>query len=195
MHALQVLADEHQSLAGIFHALHFALKEIAAGRLAPDMKWLQAVAHYLEAYPAQCHHPREEQLLFDRLRARCTDAEHRALLDALTAQHQQARALAGELVAAVAQYQQQLLGVVGLIAVLDRYADFYRELMLREEQQMLPLLHTYLSPQDWAEMDVALAAEAALPAVATVNAQFAALFSRLVAAAPEPVGLGLPYQD
>ena len=52
--------------------------------------------------------------------------------------------------AGTVQHQQQLLGVVGLIAVLDRYADFYRELMLREEQQMLPLLHTYLSPQDWA---------------------------------------------
>ena len=51
MHALQVLADEHQSLAAILHALHFMLKEIAAGRLQPDMALLRAMVHYLDAYP------------------------------------------------------------------------------------------------------------------------------------------------
>ena len=34
------------------------------------MALLRAMVHYLDAYPAECHHPREERLLFARLRAR-----------------------------------------------------------------------------------------------------------------------------
>ena len=85
MRALQVLADEHQSLAAILHAVRFMLKEIGAGRLKPDIKLLRGMVDYLEAYPEKQHHPKEDRLLFCRLAAR-TD-EGRELLDKLFRQH------------------------------------------------------------------------------------------------------------
>ena len=33
------------------------LKEVGAGRLAPDLKLFQAMVHYLDAYAEQRHHP------------------------------------------------------------------------------------------------------------------------------------------
>ena len=185
MHALQVLADEHQSLAAILHALHFMLKEIAAGRLQPDMALLRAMVHYLDAYPTECHHPREERLLFARLRARTQAGD--ALLAELAARHGETSGRAQALRDALEAYCAQPHDVGPLSAAFDAYATFYRSLMLQEEQQLLPLLRQHLLADDWAAMDVALA---------DAPAEFTALFSRLVAAAPPPVGLGIgPYPD
>ena len=184
MHAFQLLADEHQSLAAMLHAMHFTLKEIAAGRLNTDAALLRAMAHYLTAYPQHCHHPREERLLFERLRAR-TDAGD-AVLAELQAAHDASAEHGRTLHTALDAY---LAGgdIHTLSAAFDQWADFYRGLMLREEQQLLPLLRAHLSADDWAAMD----AEADPP-----SAEFTALFSRLVAAAPAPVGLGQgPYVE
>ena len=184
MHAFQLLADEHQSLAAMLHAMHFTLKEIAAGRLSADAALLRAMAHYLTAYPQHCHHPREERLLFERLRAR-TDAGD-AVLAELQAAHDASAEHGRTLHTALDAY---LAGgdIHTLSAAFDQWADFYRGLMLREEQQLLPLLRAHLSADDWAAMD----AEADPP-----SAEFTALFSRLVAAAPAPVGLGQgPYVE
>ena len=166
MHALQVLADEHQSLAAILHALHFMLKEIAAGRLQPDMALLRAMVHYLDAYPAECHHPREERLLFDRLRARTQAGD--ALLAELAARHGETSVRAQALRDALEAYCAQPHDVGPLSAAFDAYATFYRSLMLQEEQQLLPLLRQHLLADDWAAMDVALA---------DAPAEFTALFS------------------
>ena len=38
MEALHIIGEEHQSLAAILHAVRYMLKEVTAGRLAPDLK-------------------------------------------------------------------------------------------------------------------------------------------------------------
>ena len=73
MEALRIISDEHQALASILHAIRFMLKEVGAGRLAPDLKLFQAMVHYLDAYAEQRHHPREDPL-FIRLARRSQDA-------------------------------------------------------------------------------------------------------------------------
>ena len=47
MESLQIIGDEHQSLAAILHAIRFMLKEVAAERLAADRQLFQAMVHYL----------------------------------------------------------------------------------------------------------------------------------------------------
>ena len=73
MEALRIISDEHQALASILHAIRFMLKEVGAGRLAPDLKLFQAMVHYLDAYAEQRHHPREDPL-FIRLAERSPEA-------------------------------------------------------------------------------------------------------------------------
>lgn len=191
MRALQVLADEHQSLAAILHAVRFMLKEIGAGRLAPDVKLLRAMVDYLEAYPEQRHHPREDRLLFARLQAR-TD-EGKELLERLFHQHAGTAERIRLLDTALAAFERDPSEVSGLAAAFDTYAEFYRNHMLLEEREILPLLRKHFTAADWAEIDAELAAEGdslgGLP-----GEDFAATFSKLVAAAPPPIGFGAgPY--
>ena len=82
MESLQIIGDEHQSLAAILHAIRFMLKEVAAGRLAADRPLFQAMVHYLDAYAEQRHHPKED-VLFRHL-ARCTQEGSEARADGLT---------------------------------------------------------------------------------------------------------------
>jgi len=72
MEALHIIGEEHQSLAAILHAVRFMLKEVAAGKLAPDLPLFQAMVHYLDAYAEKRHHPKED-LLFRRLPQRTTE--------------------------------------------------------------------------------------------------------------------------
>jgi hypothetical protein len=78
MDAMRILMDEHQSLAAIIHAIRHMIGEIGAGRLQPDHKLLEAMVHYLDAYPEKRHHPKEDAFLFGPLRARTHDATPRS---------------------------------------------------------------------------------------------------------------------
>ena len=193
MHVLQVLSDEHQSLAAILHAIRFMLKEIGAGRIKPDLKLIRAMIHYLEVYPEHRHHPREDRFLFRRLRAR-TD-EGRELLDKLFAQHAGALGRIKMLESALDAYEQDQSDVSGLSKAFDAYAVFYRNHMFLEEQEILPLLQKHFTAQDWMEIDSELEAEGnSLGNMA--GEEFPAIFSKLVASAPAPIGLGTgPYED
>ena len=74
MQAMQILLDEHQSLAAIIHGIRHMIREIGAGKLQPDFKLLKAMVHYLDAYPEKRHHPKEDTYLFGPLRARTDKA-------------------------------------------------------------------------------------------------------------------------
>ncbi|NYZ13820.1 hemerythrin domain-containing protein [Azospirillum sp. RWY-5-1] len=181
MNALRIISEEHQSLAAVLHAIRFMLKEAAGGRLEPDPELFQAMVHYLDAYAEQRHHPKEE-LLFSRLRT-LTDA---AALDTLSAEHAAGPRRIADLKDALATFLADPRALDPFIAAFDRYAEFYRGHMMLEEEAVLPLARQLLSPADWREIDVAIAAEEARPAAE----DFTTLFSRLVACAPAPIGHG-----
>lgn len=198
MQALRIIRDEHQALAGILHAVRYMIREIDAGRLAPDFKLLRAMVHYLDAYPEQRHHPKEDHLLFARLKQRT--AEGADAIARLEAEHASGEARIRALDSAARDYEADASGGFAAFAsAFETFADFYREHMLLEEREVLPLCRQYFSAEDWAELDAAFLANQdpmtgqAFPGS---HEDFQRLFSRLVAAAPPPIGLGGgPYQD
>ena len=58
MEAMRIIMDEHQALGAVLHAVRHLIGEIGAGRLKPDFALLEAMLHYLEAYPEKRHHPK-----------------------------------------------------------------------------------------------------------------------------------------
>ena len=90
----------------------------------------------------------------------------------------------------VAEAGVPLLAPVGTAAVVQP---------MTEEREVIPLLIKYLTPEDWARADAGFAANRD-PMGGTRSAggqeDFARIFSKLVAAAPAPIGLGAgPYKD
>jgi len=188
MEALHIIGEEHQSLAAILHAIRFMLREIAAGKLEADIKLFQAMVHYLDAYAEKRHHPKED-LLFRRLPQR-TD-EGAEVLAKLGQQHAAAPQRMAALEGALASYVADNSHFDDFARAFDVYAEFYREHMMLEEDEVLPLLRSHLTVDDWVELDSAFQAEmVAKSGKDGVTEDFSALFSRLVDCAPAPIGFG-----
>ena len=197
MDAMRILMDEHQSLAAIIHAIRHMIGEIGAGRLQPDHKLLEAMVHYLDAYPEKRHHPKEDEFLFGPLRARTHDAD--AALDRLEAEHAQADARIAVLDAAVKAYAQDPANFDAFKTAFEDYAAFYRTHMMTEEREVLPLIRKHFTAEDWDKANAGFIADDPLSGTrATARAgeeDFAHIFSKLVAAAPAPIGFGAgPYK-
>ena len=198
MDAMRILMDEHQSLAAIIHAIRHMIGEIGAGRLQPDHKLLEAMVHYLDAYPEKRHHPKEDEFLFGPLRARTHDAD--AALDKLEAEHADAEARIAVLEAAVKAYAQDPAGAFEAFkTAFNAYAEFYRTHMMTEEREVLPLIRKHFTAADWDRANAGFIADDPLSGTrATAKAgeeDFAQIFSKLVAAAPAPIGFGAgPYK-
>jgi hemerythrin-like domain-containing protein len=193
MQALRIISDEHQSLAGILHAIRFMLKEVAAGRLEPDLKLFQAMVHYLDAYAEKSHHPKED-LLFAYLPRRT--GEGAEALRQLGEQHAAAPQRIAALETALASFVADAGRFGDFAQAFNTYADFYRKHMILEEEEVLPLVRAHLTAEDWAAVDAEFAAEMQARSTAAGAENFPALFSRLVACAPAPIGLGpRPYDE
>jgi hemerythrin-like domain-containing protein len=194
MKALRIISDEHQSLAGILHAIRFMLKEISAGNLAPDLKLFQAMVHYLDAYAEKRHHPKEDRL-FAYLTKRTTDGAE--ALAQLAEQHADAPQRIANLEQALAHFTADPACFDEFSKAFNRYADFYRTHMMLEEDVVLPLLRRHLTEQDWVAVDQEFLAEMdAKSGKDGASENFSAMFSRLVECAPAPIGFGpRPYTD
>jgi hypothetical protein len=62
--------------------------------------------------------------------------------------------------------------------------------MAMEEREILPLAERVLTEEDWSELDEAFGANRDALAGSLPEAEYAALFSRIVHLVPAPVGLG-----
>ena len=186
--AIQTIRDEHRSIAAVLHALKQLAKDAADPSLEPRFDVFRAMIYYIDQFPERLHHPKEEQYLFARLEARVPEA--RPLIETLRAEHVMGAQLIRDL-------EQALVALeVGagsseraFRAAVDAYAEFHWKHMRKEEQELLPLAERYFSAADWREVDAAFAGND--DPIADLREQdFEKLFSRIVALAPEPLGLG-----
>lgn len=188
MEALHIIGEEHQSLAAILHAIRYMLKEVGAGRLAADLKLFQAMVHYLDAYAEKRHHPKED-LLFMYLEQRT--GEGAEALAQLAVQHGAAPQRIAALQQALERYLADTSRFAEFAQAFNTYADFYRGHMMLEEDVVLPLVRKYLTAEDWAAVDAEFRAEMTANSGKDGKSEdFSGLFSRLVNAAPAPIGFG-----
>jgi len=182
--AIGIIRDEHRSLAAAMHAWMRALAEARNARAAADPALMRAIVHYLQQFPLQLHHPKEERHLFARLRERTTSCH--AELDELQRQHQRD----AELVAALAQRVQALeraadaaARIAATRALEDEvagYARFLWDHLGREEGVILPAAQRHLLADDWAAIDAAFADHRDPAAGDGSDHEFRRLFSRIV---------------
>lgn len=68
--ALTRLRDEHRALARVIEALETVTAQAAEHATEPDFALLASMLYYVDAFPEQVHHPREERHLFGLQRRR-----------------------------------------------------------------------------------------------------------------------------
>ena len=117
MKAIAIIQDEHRAITSVIEGLRHMLVEVAAGRIPVDHALIGAMFHYIEAFPEKLHHPKEDDFLFARLRARRPEAA--PLLDALEAEHAVGRERFAELKATWERFRDD----ASTLAALKRLAS------------------------------------------------------------------------
>ena len=187
--ALDVIRDEHQALAAMLRSLALLLQQSRRTGGLPPFDVLRAMLFYIDEFPERLHHTKESELLFPKLRERAPELA--PVLDRLDHDH-----AAGE--RAIRDIEHALLAfeVMGesrrqaFETAIERYIADYLAHMGSEEPDVLPAAQRLFSEADWAELDAAFAANKDPLTGHEPEDGYRPLFSKIVNAAPAPIGLG-----
>ena len=191
--AIRKLREEHRSISAVVHALEQLAHAAQDASVRPEFEGFRAMLYYIDAFPERQHHPKEDEHLFARLRARAPQAG--PMLDELHAEHVKSAKLIRDLEQALLAFEQSWPnGAAVFAAVVDAYARFHRAHMRREEREVLPLAEKALRPEDWDEIERAFAVNTDPFSDPQYHTDFSKLYSRIVELAPDPIGLGAPWK-
>lgn len=189
--ATRIILEEHAALSAMLRSILLLLAQHRRQGTLPDFSVMRAMLFYVDEFPEKRHHRKETELLFPKLRARTPLA--RELLDHLDNDHARGERRIRDLEHDLLAFE--MMGEPRREAfeqAAERYVSFYLAHMAMEEQQILPLAERVLTQADWAELDAAfasnrdpLAGHAHEP-----EADYAALFARILNTVPAPIGLG-----
>ena len=191
--AIRKLRDEHRSISSLLHGLKELARTALDPSVRPDFSVFRAMIHYIDMFPERLHHPKEDVHLFPRLLKRAPAAAT-PVVGELRAEHVTGAALVRDLerklVALEMNWPQ---GADQFAEAISEYADFHWDHMRKEEQVLLPLAEAVLTDDDWKAIGHAFAGNED-PVADLREKDFERLFSRIVAMAPAPVGLGRPWK-
>lgn len=189
--AIGLIQDEHRSLAAVIQAAEFLVRKYIRESKAPDFKLLHAMLYYVREFPERRHHPKEDKVLFAKLKARTSEAG--AVIADLEQEHARGGQMLNALTVALSNWEAGAAqGAKGFEAELSHFADFYWRHMEKEEKQVLPVAERIFTDQDWKEVEAAFAANADPMLGKSTGDEFRELFSRIVRLTPAPMGLGDP---
>jgi hemerythrin-like domain-containing protein len=192
MKAIQKIRDEHRSISAVLHALKQLARDAQDARVKPDFAVFRAILHYIDQFPEQLHHPKEDEFLFPPLETRAP--KMKKLIDSLRAEHKQGDRLVRELERALVLFEDSWPEGAGeFMQRVDDYADFHWKHMRKEEQEILPAAERSFTPADWKAIDEAFDINQD-PIAGIKERDFHALFSRIVSLAPAPVGFAEPWK-
>ncbi len=149
--AIRILQAEHVNMAKVLAVLDAEMKVFhELGKL--DLDLLFTIIDYIESFPDEFHHPKEERLLFDVLARRNPQAK--PLIDELRAQHSEGKELIAGLKAAVEALSIEApMNKAEFEKTVSDYTAFVREHMRKEETALFPLARESLEAEDWSAID------------------------------------------
>lgn len=154
--ALSVIQDEHRSIAVVARGMRELVQHAEESGEPLDLQSLERMLAYMQAFPLQLHHPKEEQYLHRWLRQRAPDCDQ--LLSDIEAEHVREHALVdetiGRLLEAVSGNPAAVVAVGNLVRTL---ADAVFRHLSSEERTILPMATKHLQDDDWIEIAEAFA--------------------------------------
>jgi hemerythrin-like domain-containing protein len=186
---IRIIREEHSALSAMLRSIVLLLAQHRRQGTLPDFGALRAMLFYVDEFPEKRHHRKETEVLFPKLRARTPMS--RELLDRLDDDHARGERRIRNVEHALLAFE--MMGEPRRKAfeqAVEHYVDFYLAHMALEEREILPLAQRVLTEDDWAELDEAFGANQDPLTGCEPDAEYKALFTRIVNAVPAPIGLG-----
>jgi hemerythrin-like domain-containing protein len=189
--ALDIIRGEHRTLNAVIDALRHVADEVAAGTLVADYRLLWSIVYYIDEFPDRLHHPKEDDVLFPRVRARTRDID--AALDDLARQHDNGRVHLAGMKTLLGRMEAEIPGAVREFAdKVATYASFHRRHVMQEETIVLPKASEVLTDEDWNAIAAAFGEnrDPLLDGKDRDTEWFRRFYTRIVTLVPEPWGVG-----
>ena len=177
--AIAIIKDEHRSMGYIVHTLQRTVHDVAANKAEADFALIATMLYYIDVFPDRCHHPKEDEHLFKRLRSRTTKAN--TVLDELQRQHVSGARMIACLEQTFVHWQAGAPhGLRPFSQAVDAYAEFLWNHMEQEEKHVFAIAHEYLTEADWRAIDSAFRANEDPLFGTHVRQEFAKIKMRIV---------------
>ena len=144
---ITALEQEHLLIAQVVRFISTLSARIEAGQTVdPDI--LHDVVEFMRLFADQCHHGKEEDLLFPLLVKKGVPL-HGCPIEALTAEHVRGRAFVKGLAESAEAYKKSAaFARDGLIENLRAIAGLYPNHIWKEDYLLYPMANKVLSPED-----------------------------------------------
>lgn len=187
--ALAIIHDEHRTLSAVLNAMVKLVAQTESGGTPLRTDAFRAIINYIESFPEQFHHPKEERYLFRKLAER--DPSYAEVLSELGRQHRES----AELIASLSDGLRRIeaggrADFAEFAAGVRRYREFHIEHMGLEENEVMPAARRCLTEADWQEIEAAFVGHTDPLLGAAAEAEFGRLLMRIVTLAPRPIGVG-----
>jgi len=183
------ILGDHRALAAVLHGMRHLIKQTRDRAAAPRFDVLRAMLYYIDVFPEREHHPKESRHLFVRIRARTAEAD--VTLDELDAEHALGNGMIRHLEQALLRYEAGGAEFfVAFATAVEAYCDFHYRHMRLEEDVVIPIAERVLTDADWEQLDVAFSGNPDPLTGIAAPEDFDRLYSRIVAIAPPPIGVG-----
>ncbi len=149
--AILLLRLEHSNMARLLDWLDEQIKTLETGAV-PDYKLLNQALYYLQNYPDQCHHPKEDLVLKVLLHRNPEDSE---VIGDLAGEHIKLATLTSSVASALNQTDGEQERSI-LAQALRELVEDYRRHMTMEEKYFFPLALEHLENGDWESINFEL---------------------------------------
>jgi hemerythrin-like domain-containing protein len=189
MQTVQIILDEHRSIAAVLHGMLYLVRNTRLIGSPPPFKVLGAMTYYIDTFAERFHHPKEDTYLFRFLRLRYPDCSK--LIERLESEHRAGAEKIRDLEQTLKRYEEGgPEEFPAFAAAVQSYAQFHWDHMRAEEVLVLPLAKTHLTADDWKEIDEAFSGHSDPLFGYKASAHYDDLFRRIVNLAPPPIGVG-----
>ncbi|MEA3400937.1 MAG: hemerythrin domain-containing protein [Armatimonadota bacterium] len=123
------------------------------GSAEPDTQFIRDAVPFMREYADQCHHGKEEDILFAALGERGISDEHQQILERLLDDHRRARELGASLLDATQRWEDGQEGArPQVVDALQSLAELYPEHIATEDQDFFIPVMDYLDEEEQREM-------------------------------------------
>jgi hemerythrin-like domain-containing protein len=187
--AAQIIRDEHAGVAAVLRSLRMMVGQEPGDEPERFFDVLRAMLFYIDEFPEKLHHPKESDLLFPLLVRAAPELV--PVIRRLEDDHARGESRVRELQHLLLAWE--LVGEsrrVAFVDAADEYVRFYLDHMRVEEAELLPVAERALSAAEWAGLDRVFESTRDPLAGGTHDPRYDRLFTRIVLAAPAPIGVG-----
>ena len=143
----EMLEAEHRVIAKVIGAVPALADQFDAGQVV-DVDLLRDIVEFMRTFADQCHHGKEELLLFPALGKKGVPLQG-CPVGALTAEHERGRALVKELADATHAQQRGEPGAKGtVISALRGIAALYPNHIWKEDYLLFPMTNKVMNSEE-----------------------------------------------